>query len=343
MEPTVSFRRKTQQLKELEDMIRHHQNIFNGSVPLNGSPDSLSDYYAPIEQNKVLRCFLAGATDDEIIRAIEKGRKNTDQKHAETNQEYAKIFARVTQRRERKTPFVKIGILGGTGNMGRGLAIRWLLKHDILIGSRSLEKARGIAKELEIIAKGFYQREIQGNIEGVLNSTAASESEVLVVSLPSEAIIPTMTQLKPYLHPNQTIVSNVVAMTKRNGLFCYKSLSGKEAGQYLGKSAAEVIQQIVEPTPVVCAFQTVPAGYLNNIDSVMNIDVLMASNDNSAVEVVSKLVQDIPNLRPLNVGPLENARFIESLTPLLLNASILNKLKEPSIRVVPWMPAAIAT
>ena len=343
MEATDSFRRKTQQLKELEDMIRHHQNIFNGSAPLNGSPDSLSDYYAPIEQNKVLRCFLAGATDNEIIHAIEKGHKKTNPEHPNINQQYAKIFARVIQRRETETPFTKIGILGGTGNMGRGLAIRWLLKHDILIGSRSLEKARRIAKELEIIARGFYQTEIQGNIEGVLNSTAANESEVLVVSLPSDAIIPAMTKLKPYLHPDQTIVSNVVSMTKKKGLFCYKSLSGEEKHQYLGKSAAEVIQQIVEPTPVVCAFQTVPAGYLNNIDSVMNIDVLMASNHDSAVAVVSKLIQDIPNLRPLNVGPLENSRFIESLTPLLLNAAILNKLKEPSIRVVPWMPASITT
>jgi NADPH-dependent F420 reductase len=150
-----------------------------------------------------------------------------------------------------------------------------------------------------------------------------------------------MTELKAYLHPKQTIVSNVVSMAKRKGLFCYTPLSGgEETGQYLGKSAAEVIQQIVELTPVVCAFQTVPAAYLNNIDCVMNIDVLVASNHASAVAVVSKLIFDIPNLRPLNVGPLENSRFIESLTPLLLNAAILNNLQDPSIRVVPWMPAS---
>ena len=298
---------------------------------MNGCPDCYSDYYAPIEQHKVLECSLAGATDEEVVIAIEKGRKKVDQ-------DYAEIFARVIERRKRMSPFLKIGILGGTGNMGRGLAIRWVLKHDIFIGSRSLDKARRIAKELETVARGFYQTEIQGNIQGVLNSTAANESEVLVVSLPSEAIIRTMTELKAYLHPKTIIVSNVVSMAKRKGLFCYKPLSGEETGQYLGKSAAEVIQQIVEPTPVVCALQTVPAAYLNNIDSIMNIDVLVASNHDQAVAVVSKLILDIPNLRPLNVGPLENSKFIESLTPLLLNAAILNNLKEPSIRVVPWMP-----
>ena len=235
---------------------------------------------------------------------------------------------------------MKIGILGGTGNMGRGLTIRWVLKHDILIGSRSLDKARRIAKEQENVARGFYQGEIQGNIQGVLNSTAVNKSEVVVVALPSEAIIQAMTELKTYLHPKQTIVSTVVSMAKRKGLFCYTPLSGEETGQYLGKSAAEVIQQIVEFTPVVCALQTVPAAYLNNIDSIMNIDVLVASNHDPAVAVVSKLILDIPNLRPLNVGPLENSRFIESLTPLLLNAAILNNLQDPSIRVVPWMPAS---
>jgi NADPH-dependent F420 reductase len=235
---------------------------------------------------------------------------------------------------------LKIGILGGTGSMGRGLAIRLVLKHDILIGSRSLDKAQRIAKERQDVAKGFYQEKIQGSFEGVLNSTAINNSDVVIVSLPSKAIVPTLTELKEWLNPKQTIVSNVVPMTRKDRLFRYSPLSNKEKCQYSGHSAAEVIQEIVEPTPVVCAFQTVPAAYLNNIDAILNIDVLIASNSDAAIAQVSKLILDIPNLRPLNVGPLDNSRFIESLTPLLLNASILNNLQTPSIRVVPWMPTS---
>jgi 8-hydroxy-5-deazaflavin:NADPH oxidoreductase len=235
---------------------------------------------------------------------------------------------------------MKIGILGGTGNMGRGLAIRLALKHDILIGSRSLDKAQNIAKERQGVAKGFYQDQIQGSFQGVLNSTAVNKSDVVIVSLPSKAIVPTLTELKEYLNPRQTIISNVVPMVKRGRLFRYSPLSNEEKCQYSGKSAAEVIQEIVEPIPVVCAFQTVPAAYLNNCDSILNIDVLIASNNDAAIALVSRLILDIPNLRPLNVGPLDNSRFIESLTPLLLNASILNKLQTPSIRVVPWLPTS---
>jgi hypothetical protein len=129
-------------------------------------------------------------------------------------------------------------------------------------------------------------------------------------------------------------------MKKIKGLFHYTPVSGKATAPYQGKSVAEIIQEIVEPTPVVTAFQTVPATYLNNIDSVMNIDVLIASDHNAAIKLISRLICDIPNLRPLHVGPLDNSRLIESLTPLLLNAAVLNNLQDPSIRVVPWMPAS---
>jgi predicted dinucleotide-binding enzyme len=104
------------------------------------------------------------------------------------------------------------------------------------------------------------------------------------------------------------------------------------------RSAAEVIQDVVKPAYVVSAFQTVPASYLYNIDSVLNIDVLLAGDDELSLAKVGSIVRDIPNLRPLRVGPLENSKFIESITPLLLNVAILNDLRDPSIRVVPWMP-----
>jgi len=234
---------------------------------------------------------------------------------------------------------LKIGLLGGTGNMGRGLTIRWALKHDILVGSRSSEKAHGIAKEQENVARGFYQADFKGSIKGVTNREAVEQSEVVVVTLPAEAVVPALIELKRNLQQNQVIVSTVVSMRKSKGMFVYTPLIG-DTDKPQEKSAAEVIQEMVEPTPVVSAFQTVPATYLNNIDSVMNIDVLVASNYERALTVVSRLISDIPNLRPLRVGPLENSKLIESLTPLLLNAAILNNLQDPSIRVVPWMPAS---
>ncbi len=103
---------------------------------------------------------------------------------------------------------------------------------------------------------------------------------------------------------------------------------------------AELIQEIIKPTNVVSALHTVPASYLSNLEETQDIDVFVAGNEEAAVSTISKLICEIPNLRPLRVGPLENSRAIESMTPLLLNVATLNNLKDPSIRIVPWIPPA---
>jgi len=233
---------------------------------------------------------------------------------------------------------MKIGILGGTGNMGRGLTIRLAIKHDILVGSRSLEKAERIAKKLNNVAKGFYLNEMEGSIKGVLNADAIKGSEVIIVCLPGKYSLPALKDLKENLTPEKVVVSTVVSMTRKKKLFYWTPLDEGEDPGFEGRSASEAIQEIVAPSPVITAFQTVPAAYLNNIDAVLNVDVLIAGDDDLALAKVSKLVRDIPNLRPLRVGPLVNSKWVESITSLLLNAAVLNGLHDPTIRVIPWMP-----
>lgn len=220
--------------------------------------------------------------------------------------------------------------------MGTGLTIRWALKHDVYIGSRSIGRAKGVASRLFNLSRGFYQSDMEGSITGLLNKDAISESEVVVVCFPPEATIEAVSSLKPHISEDQIIISTVVPMTREGRLYYFTPL---DTGH--NKSAAETISDILEASNVVTAFQTVPAAYLNNIDAVLNLDVLMAGDDELAVSLVSRLIWDIPNLRPLRVGPLNNSRFVEAITPLLLNAAILNGLADPSIRIVPWIPQNI--
>ncbi|MFH0749265.1 MAG: NADPH-dependent F420 reductase [Candidatus Bathyarchaeota archaeon] len=235
---------------------------------------------------------------------------------------------------------MKIGIVGGTGSMGQGLAVRWAMKHDVLLGSRALEKAEAAAVQLERIGRGFYRDEMQGSIKGYLNSDAVKGSEVVVVTLPPEPMTSSVKELRTFMRPEQIVVSTVVPMMRKKGLFYCTAIQSGGLENSEGKSAAEMIQEIVKPVPVASAFQTVPAQCLSSIASPLNMDVLIAANDEHCTDVVSRLICDIPTLRPIRVGPLENSRCIESVTPLLLNAAILNKLKEPSIRIVPWMPTS---
>jgi NADPH-dependent F420 reductase len=235
---------------------------------------------------------------------------------------------------------LRLGIIGGTGRMGRGLALRLVKNHAVVIGSRSSDKAEKTAEELNAIARGFYKNKMEGYIKGSSNADAIKHSETVIVTIPPKFTLPVIKQFKEYFLPEQIVVSTVVSMKKRKGIFWYTPLSRKGNAGEETKSAAELTQEIIRPTHVVSAFHTVPAAYLSSLDEVLNVDVFVAGNDDSAINEVSKLICDIPNFRPLKIGPLENSRLIESMVPLLLNAATLNNLEEPSIRVVPWIPTS---
>jgi 8-hydroxy-5-deazaflavin:NADPH oxidoreductase len=231
---------------------------------------------------------------------------------------------------------LKIGILGGTGSMGSGLALRLSLKHDIVVGSRSAEKADEAAQEMRVKAEGFYQSAMRGSVRGALNEDAVEGMDTIINTLPASAAVTTLNTMSNVFKDNQIVVSCVVPMQRSGKLFTWAPVVAEACTP--ARSAAEFIQDTVAPARVVSAFQTIPAQYLNDINGILDLDVLIAGDDKTAVETVMGLVKDIPGLRPLRVGPLENSKWVESLTPLLLNAAILNKLHDPSIRIVPWTP-----
>jgi len=225
--------------------------------------------------------------------------------------------------------------------MGRGLALRWALIHEIWLGSRKIEKAETVSREYESVARGFYGNRMKGSIKGAMNSDIPPLVDVVVLTLPPQHAIETVKQIKDKLSSRHVIISTIVPMTKQGKLFTYSPVivAGKATSE---KSAAELVADEVADALVVSAFQTVPAAYLADLDSVLNVDVLLSGNDERALQTVTKIAQEIPNLRALRVGPLPNSKFVESITPLLLNAAILNRLKEPSIRIVPWFPSDFA-
>jgi len=221
--------------------------------------------------------------------------------------------------------------------MGKGLALRWSVNHEIYLGSRYRDSARSVARNYSSIARGYHGERMRGRIEGGLNAEIVKVSDVVVVAIPSQYATEVVRHVKANLRSEQVVISTVVPMTRVRGLFEYRPFLSEQGSVSL--SAAEMIAKEIEPIPVVSAFQTVPASYLADLDSILNIDVLMSGDSEKALEVASDLVRDIPNLRPLRVGPLANSRLVESITPLLLNAAVLNNLREPSIRIVPWLPS----
>jgi NADPH-dependent F420 reductase len=215
---------------------------------------------------------------------------------------------------------MKIAILGGTGSIGQGLAVRWAQNHDIIIGSRQCEKAESAANEYTNVLKKF---DMACNISGCINQDAVGQADVVVLSVPYEHVISTIESIQADLK-DQIIVSIVVPM-KKDGYFKYD--------QPAAGSAAMVIKSALpESVKLVSAFHSVSAKKLCKIKEKLDMDVFICGDDEHANQVVCDLVREIPKLRPLIAGPLEASSMLESLTPLLINLAVFNKIKHLGIK-----------
>ena len=108
---------------------------------------------------------------------------------------------------------MKIGIVGGTGGMGKGFALRWSIKHDILVGSRDAQRAAQSAEEYTKMAKEAFG-EIKGTISGNDNVSISKVCDVLVLSIPYESIESTCSQILPVIKDSCVVISPIVPMTK---------------------------------------------------------------------------------------------------------------------------------
>jgi len=217
---------------------------------------------------------------------------------------------------------MKIAILGGTGSIGEGLALRWSLNHEVFIGSRKLEKAQASSVKYRKIL------EESGNtctITGCLNPDAVDKADVVVLSVPYEHVSSTIETIKPYLR-DQIIISIVVPM-KKDRYFVYTPPES-------GCAAVEIQALLPDGVKLVSAFHNVSAKKLADIKKEMDMDVFICGDHEEANKVVGDLVKEIPKLNPMIVGPLEVSCLVESITPLLVNLAICNKKKHLGIKCV---------
>ena len=199
---------------------------------------------------------------------------------------------------------MRIGLIGGTGKEGRGLSLRWARAgHEILIGSRDAEKAR--ARAAELAAEGL-------SISGGDNAWAARTCEVAVLAVPYAAHRATLTELKQEL-ANKVLVDITVPLAPPKI---------RQVTLPAGKAAALEAQALLGPeTKVAAGLHHVSGVHLADPDHAIECDVLVCSDDASALELALRLIEDL-GLRAFDAGPLLNAVALEALTPVLLH---LNK------------------
>ena len=216
-----------------------------------------------------------------------------------------------------------LAFLGGTGPEGKGLAIRLALAgENVIIGSRDAQRAADAAQELSALVMGTAG---SGDISGTDNLSAAEQSDTAFLTVPYEAQRPMLEQLASPLAGK--VVVNVIAPMR------FERGKGAIAVPVEAGSAAEESQLLLPNSAVVAAFQNVSAEELQEPQKSMEGDVVVCSDNGDAKTLVMSLAEKIPSLRPVDGGSLANSKYVEQLTPLLVNINRIYKVHS-GVRIV---------
>jgi NADPH-dependent F420 reductase len=224
---------------------------------------------------------------------------------------------------------MKVGLIGGTGGMGEGFALRWSSRHDVIIGSREAQKAKDAAETYTKVAKESYGNRMTGSITGDENLAVTKSSDILLLSIHYEHIAEMCSQLSKQLRDDCIVITPIVPMEKTGAGFVYIPLEQAK------KPAAEIVADNLPPrSRIVSAFHTISEARLKNISESLDSDTFVCGDDRNIVSTVNSLISEIAGLRPIYLGPLSISYQAEILTPMLLNSAHRNKIKNPGIRIV---------
>ena len=208
---------------------------------------------------------------------------------------------------------MNVGILGGTGPAGRGLAARLAAAGlEVVIGSRSKERAQ---ETCESLCKAWPDKTMM--LEAGDNMRAAS-AELVVVATPWDAAAATVASV-------QGRITGKVVISMANAL----ARVGEEFEPLVPPrgSVAAHVQAAAPGAMVAAAFQHLPAKALASLNKPIDADVLICSDHRYAYDATAELVDLIPDLRPLNAGSLSNAMPIEAVTAVLLQLNVRYKTR----------------
>jgi len=215
---------------------------------------------------------------------------------------------------------LKIGIVGGTGDIGEGMA-RWLSsRYDVVLGSREAEKAHATS---ECTIDLLKQRGLKSSCTGVSNQEAVTAADIVILAVPFKHLESTISGLSGF--EGKIVVSPVNPMEKRDFFTIVPPPEG---------SAALLVKKLLPGARVVTAFNTIAANRWKDLDTEIDVAVPVCSDDADAKSVVMEVVNGTSKLKAYDAGPLAVSAMIESLTPLLLNIARYNKMRDVGIKFV---------
>jgi len=206
-----------------------------------------------------------------------------------------------------------VAVIGGTGPAGMGLALRWARAGEtVIIGSREVARAQQAAQSI-------HERVPNANISGMENSAACAATDLLMLTVPFGAQAALLKQLKTAIRPGSILIDATVPLAASIG-----GRASRTLGVWQGSAAQQAAELVPKGVSVVAAFHNVSAHELNG-DADIDCDVIVCSDDAKATAAAMELAIKIPRLRAIDGGKLENARFVEEITALLVGLNIRHK------------------
>ena len=211
---------------------------------------------------------------------------------------------------------MEIAILGGTGDIGEGLALRLAAdtSHEVTVGSRDPERA---ATKAEEYTTELDSRGLDATVEGAENAAAAAGADVVVLAVPPYHVGDTIEAIAAALDDGDVLVSPATGMKRDDEGFHYHRPGAGSVTRIAADAAPEGVA-------VVGAFHNLAAARLANLDADLGVDTLVIGDDEDAKATVIDVAEGIEGLRPLDAGGIANAPEIEGLTPLLINVASNN-------------------
>jgi 8-hydroxy-5-deazaflavin:NADPH oxidoreductase len=216
----------------------------------------------------------------------------------------------------------KIAIIGGTGAEGFGLGLRLAYAGAVVrIGSRDFEKAQSAAGRIREIVP-------HAEVAGGLNPDAVADAGIAILTVPLAAQVSMLKSVRGSFHSGTILVDATVPLEAAVG-----GSAGRPLLLYAGSAAQQAARSVPDTVPVVAAFHSLSADLLADLDHAIDSDILLCGDAAEAKTAVGELIKMLPGARPVDAGPLENARMVENLTALLISLNIRKKARHAGVRI----------
>ena len=224
----------------------------------------------------------------------------------------------------------KVAVIGGTGDLGYGLALRWARAGvPVVIGSRDEKKAQDAAERAKaaIISGAFPSFAHSFSVIGLENAQAAAQASVVVLTVPFPAQAGILKSIRGSLRDAVLVDTTVPLATTVGGR------ATRMVGVWQGSAAEQARELVPAGTPVLAAFHNLEAKMLQDLAATLDCDVLVCGDEEPAKQTLFPLIKLIPGLRPIDAGPLEMASIVEAMTALLISVNRRYRVKQSGIRI----------